>query len=338
MRTDPEYTISAAAIRLYNLGVDVFSTNQLERELWHAMCPFVSVRRSVFRRAAKDVLSRAPLAMNNDMLERAPVIADDANPGIRKTVLSFAMDLLEKIFTRPFLEPDLEPVYVRLHLTLGNLARELGLPGKALLAYQEALDRAEEVSHDHPCNGSLQLLRSTAYTGLALAYQDVKCFALAESTFQRALDSAQQLAGRHPNDATYHVAVAEILIKLAVMYEATGRLAQAHPILDQARERLDQSRLLQPPLDSLQGGRLVYRCDIDQMEPPWKWAHMVLHAFCDASQAWRGLALRPGQSHQNRQLAGKCLTTSLHGCHHASVFVYFSRGGSSWRYGSFARW
>src|SRR5581483_8172625 len=99
MRTDPEYTISAAAIRLYNLGVDVFSTNQLERELWHAMCPFVSVRRSVFRRAA--------LAMNNDMLERAPVIADDANPGIRKTVLSFAMDLLEKIFTRPFLEPDL---------------------------------------------------------------------------------------------------------------------------------------------------------------------------------------------------------------------------------------
>jgi hypothetical protein len=86
--------------------------------------------------------------------------------------------------------------------------------------------------------------------------------------------------------------VAEILIKLAVMYEATGRLAQAHSMQRQARERLDQSRLLQAPLDSLQDGRLVYRCDIDQMEPSLKWAHMVLNAFCDASQAWRGLGLR----------------------------------------------
>jgi tetratricopeptide (TPR) repeat protein len=291
MRPEREYKISEAAVRMYDAGVDVYTATQLELELWREMCPIIYVRRSVFRRAAKDVLGCDFLVENVDVILDISREPNGQKNAIHKTLLLVPFRLLKELLYRPFAQPDLQRVYTQMHLTLGKLTCELGLHDHAIQANQEALNRAEELGHDHPGDAKYRLLQSEALTGKALCYQDLHRFEEAHSAFREALDIAQQLAAEHPDDPSCHAAVAALQLKLGVLYEGTGRHPEADSILSQARERLDQSRQLRPTLDSILNVRRACRSNVDQVKPYRKWLHMALDAFLDASQAWRIMAL-----------------------------------------------
>jgi tetratricopeptide (TPR) repeat protein len=288
MQRGYEFRISRAAIRTFSLGTPVFTLRQLEQQLWHEMRYIFNVRRSEFRRAAGD------LRWHPNELERPTCRTEDlqADAGgscqtIRRTLFLSPLELLQEFVNHSSSNPSLVPASAKAYLSLGNASRELGNVQEAILAYHNALDRAEQLGCDFPATAEYQLLRIDAQLGLVRAHQDLQLFPKAEGACRKALHIAEELAGRHPYDAFIHAALADVQIQRAGLHAQTGQDRQMFFYNRQYLATRGKIKHLQPSLESRAYAPLSNRDELLEMNRGNGWLHMAAEALSTACEGWR---------------------------------------------------